>query len=265
MTKRIIPCLDVKGGRVVKGVRFRDLRDAGDPAALAEAYQDEGADELVFLDISASTERRSTRRDWVAAVADRLSIPFTVGGGISSEEEAVEIVALGADKISLNTAAVRHPELFSECARRLGRQAVVAAVDVCRRDEGWEVVIEGGQTPTGLDALAWIREASSRGAGEILLTSMDRDGTESGYDRDLLVATRAAVSVPVIASGGAGTVAHLAEAFEAGADGALAASIFHYGTLRIGEVKEALAARGIPVRWGGPGAVMGKGGRRSWA
>ena len=262
LTKRIIPCLDVKDGRVVKGIRFRELRDAGDPAHLAGVYQEEGADELVFLDISASTERRSTRRDWVASVADRLSIPFTVGGGISSEEEAVELVALGVDKISLNTAAVRRPELFSECARRLGQQAEVAAADVCRRDEGGAVGIEGGQTPTGLDALAWVREATARGAGEILLTSMDRDGTASGYDRELLVAVCAAVPVPVIASGGAGTVAHLAEAFEAGAEGALAASIFHYGTLRIGEVKEALAARGIPVRRGGSGPTREN---RPWA
>ena len=158
LTKRIVPCLDVKDGRVVKGIRFRELRDAGNPADLAEVYQGEGADELVFLDISASAERRSTRRDWVSAVADRLCIPFTVGGGISSEEEAVELVALGADKISLNTAAVRRPALLSECARRLGCQAVVAAVDVRRQGEGWEVVIEGGRTPTGLDALAWWKE-----------------------------------------------------------------------------------------------------------
>ena len=195
LTKRIVPCLDVKDGRVVKGIRFRELRDAGNPADLAEVYQGEGADELVFLDISASAERRSTRRDWVSAVADRLCIPFTVGGGISSEEEAVELVALGADKISLNTAAVRRPALLSECARRLGCQAVVAAVDVRRQGEGWEVVIEGGRTPTGLDALAWLREAVKRGAGEILLTSMDRDGTASGYDGELLTAACATVTV----------------------------------------------------------------------
>ena len=252
LTKRIVPCLDVKDGRVVQGIRFRELRDAGNPADLAEVYQGEGADELVFLDISASAERRSTRRDWVSAVADRLCIPFTVGGGISSEEEAVELVALGADKISLNTAAVRRPALLSECARRLGCQAVVAAVDVRRQGEGWEVVIEGGRTPTGLDALAWLREAVKRGAGEILLTSMDRDGTASGYDGELLTAACAAVTVPVIASGGAGTVAHLADAFEAGAEAALAASIFHYGTYRIGEVKATLAARGLPMRQGPP-------------
>ena len=254
LTKRIVPCLDVKDGRVVKGIRFRELRDAGNPADLAVVYQGEGADELVFLDISASAERRSTRRDWVSAVADRLCIPFTVGGGISSEEEAVELVALGADKVSLNTAAVRDPDLLGGCARLLGRQAVVLAVDVKQTRPGaWEVVVEGGRTPTGLDALDWIRRGVAAGAGEVLLTSMDRDGTTEGYDLPLLRAVREAVSVPLIASGGAGKAEHFLEGARAGADGLLAASVFHYRRIPLGDLKDYLAAQGVAVRPVGKG------------
>jgi cyclase len=246
--KRLVPCLDVKDGRVVKGIRFVNLRDAGDPAELASAYAAAGADELVFLDISASAEGRATRADWVRRVAERLFIPFSVGGGIGSVEDARELVALGADKVSLNTAAVRRPELLSDCAALLGRQAVILAVDARRHRGSWEVVIEGGRTGTGLDAVEWIREGTRRGAGEILLTSMDRDGTGEGYDLELLRTARAVCSVPIIASGGAGSVDHFAESFRAGADAALAASLFHYGILRIDDLKGALAGRGIPVR-----------------
>ncbi len=251
LRKRIIPCLDVHAGRVVKGINFVNLRDAGDPALLGELYQKEGADELVFLDISASTERRHTMAQWVEAVAEWLCIPFTVGGGISSADQAVGLVRLGADKISLNTAAVRRPELITECARLLGDQAVVCAVDVRResREKGsWEVVIEGGRTPTGKDVFDWIKEAARRGAGEILLTSMDRDGTKEGYDTELLEKICSRTRLPVIASGGAGEKAHFLQAFEAGAEAALAASLFHFGLLRIGEVKEYLREQGIPVR-----------------
>lgn len=251
LMKRIIPCLDVKGGRVVKGIQFTNLRDAGDPAELAEIYMNEGADELVFLDISASAERRRTMSDWVRSVADRLFIPFTVGGGISESAQAREIVAMGADKVSLNTAAVRNPDLITECARTLGRQAVVLAIDARQTTEGhWEVLVEGGRTPTGLDAVDWAREGFRLGCGEILLTSMDRDGTNEGYDLDLIRKVSESVSVPLIASGGAGSAKDMRLAFEAGADAALAASIFHYGVLGIGQVKSELAEAGIPVRFG---------------
>lgn len=251
LTKRIIPCLDVKDGRVVKGVNFVDLRDAGDPAGLAEAYMKEGADELVFLDISASMERRATMLEWVRIVADAISIPFTVGGGISSAQDAVNLVAIGADKVSLNTAAVRKPELIAECAEALGRQAVVVAVDV-RRDEkegNWDVYTEGGRTNTGRDGLDWCREAVRRGAGELLITSMDRDGTKIGYDLDFLRLVSGEVRVPVVASGGAGTVRHALEAFEAGADAVLMASVFHFGEIRIGDLKRYLRENGVPVRF----------------
>lgn len=248
LKKRIIPCLDVQAGRVVKGVRFVNLRDAGDPAEMARLYMERGADELVFLDISASSQRRTTGTSWVRSVARELFIPFTVGGGIGSADEARSIVALGADKISLNTAAVEGPELIADCARLLGRQAVVVAIDARRRDGGWDVVVEGGRKPTGLDVIAWAREAQRLGCGEILLTSMDRDGTGDGFDLELIEKVTSAVTVPVIASGGAGTMEHMAEAFSAGAEAALAASIFHFGTLDIGELKEWLDGRGIAVR-----------------
>ena len=249
LTKRIIPCLDVRNGRVVKGINFQNLRDAGDPAEMAAFYMDEGADELVFLDISASAEGRGTRKDWVLKVAEALFIPFTVGGGISTPEEAREIIALGADKISLNTAAVNNPSLIGDCARLLGRQGVVLAVDAKATGEGkWEVYTSGGRTATGMDVLEWIREGVRRGCGEILLTSMDRDGVKGGYDTELNSLAASAVSVPLIASGGAGSAEHILEAFRKGSDGALAASIFHYGEIRIGELKEWLSERGIPVR-----------------
>ena len=249
LTKRIIPCLDVKDGRVVKGIRFKNLVDAGDPAELAATYMDEGADELVFLDISASCERRQTMREWVKKTAERLFIPFTVGGGVCSVEEAREIIEMGSDKISLNTSAVQNPDIITDCARLLGRQAVVVAIDAAEKEPGkWKVYIHGGNTATGIDAVEWAREAESRGCGEILLTSMDRDGTRDGYDLDLIEAVSSQVGVPVIASGGAGKARHIAEAFRKGAEAALAASIFHYGTLRIKTLKAALQSQGLPVR-----------------
>lgn len=250
LTKRIIPCLDVKAGRVVKGINFVNLRDAGDPATLAEVYMKEGADELVFLDISASQERRDTMTEWVTKVADRLFIPFTVGGGISDPEQARKLVTLGADKISLNTAAVKDPGLITSCARLLGRQAVVVAVDVRREGDRWEVFVAGGSKATGLDALEWAREAEMRGCGEILLTSMDRDGTNIGYDLELLEEICSSVKVPVIASGGAGNMPHILQAFRAGSEAALAASIFHFGTIKIGDLKDWLSGQGVPVRKG---------------
>lgn len=248
LTRRIIPCLDVKAGRVVKGINFLNLRDAGDPATLAEVYMKEGADELVFLDISATRERRDTMTEWVSQVADRLFIPFTVGGGISDPEQARSLVALGADKISLNTAAVKDPGLITSCARILGRQAVVVAMDVRREGNKWKVFVAGGSKPTGLDALEWAWEAEARGCGEILLTSMDRDGTNIGYDLELLETITSSVKVPVIASGGAGNMEHILQAFEAGSEAALAASIFHFGTIKIGDLKDWLSRQGVPVR-----------------
>jgi cyclase len=248
LTKRIIPCLDVKSGRVVKGINFVNLRDAGDPATLALAYMNEGADELVFLDITASGERRATMLEWVSVVADAISIPFTVGGGITSPRDAVGLIALGADKISLNTAAVRRPELITECAEALGSQAVVVAVDVKRDGAGWRVFIEGGRTPTELDGFSWCKEAASMGAGEFLITSMDRDGTKEGYDVEFLRRVTDEVEIPVIASGGAGTSRHALEAFEAGADAALMASVFHFGEIRICDLKNYLKDNGVPVR-----------------
>ncbi|MBL3540511.1 imidazole glycerol phosphate synthase subunit HisF [Aminivibrio sp.] len=249
LTKRIIPCLDVKDGRVVKGVNFVNLRDAGDPARMAAAYMEEGADELVFLDITASAERRRTMTAWVSSVADALFIPFTVGGGISSVEQARDIITLGADKISLNSAAVRNPSLIEECAALLGKQAVVLAVDAGRCGTGkWEVFIDGGRTPTGQDALEWIVEGVRRGCGEILLTSMDRDGVKRGYDDELNAMVSGKVPVPLIASGGAGSMEHILNTFRAGSDAALAASVFHFGEIRIPDLKRYLAERGIPVR-----------------
>jgi cyclase len=248
LKKRIIPCLDVKNGRVVKGVNFVNLRDAGDPATLAGAYMDEGADELTFLDITASNERRATMLEWVRVVADAISIPFTVGGGISSAKDAVSLVALGADKISLNTAAVHRRELITECAEALGSQAVVVAVDVKRDGERWRVFIEGGRTPTELDGYEWCLEAASRGAGELLITSMDRDGTREGYDVEFLSLVSRSVKIPIIASGGAGEMRHALEAFEVGADAALLASLLHFGEIRIRGLKNYLAENGIPTR-----------------
>lgn len=249
LTKRIIPCLDVMGGRVVKGINFVNLRDAGDPAALAAEYMRQGADELVFLDITASAERRSTMSEWVRNVAEALCIPFTVGGGISTAEQARGIIALGADKISLNTAAVNNPGLISECSALLGKQAVVLAVDAKKQGEGkWEVFINGGRTPTGRDVIQWIREGVRRGCGEILLTSMDRDGVKKGYDNELNSLAAASVNVPLIASGGAGTMEHILETFRAGSDAALAASVFHFGDILIPDLKKYLAEQGIPVR-----------------
>jgi len=249
LMRRIIPCLDVKDGRVVKGIHFKSLRDAGDPAELASIYMDEGADELTFLDISASLEGVRTRHQWVQSVAERLFVPFTVGGGISSADEARELIALGADKISINTKAVAEPELITQCARLLGSQAVVVAIDAKRRPSGgWEVYVKGGTEPTGLDVVAWAAAAVSKGCGEILLTSMDRDGTTAGYDCELLEAVCSTVEVPVIASGGAGEIVHFAEALRAGASAVLAASVFHFGKFSIRQVKEALAKEGFPMR-----------------
>jgi cyclase len=248
--KRVIPCLDVDAGRVVKGTNFVDLRDAGDPVELAERYDAAGADELVFLDITATHERRETIVDLARRTADNVFIPFTIGGGIRSVADAQGVLDAGADKVSVNSAAVARPELVGELAERFGAQCVVLAVDAKARPDGpgWEVFVAGGRTPTGLDAVAWVRECVERGAGEVLLTSMDRDGTNDGYDLPLTGAIAEAVGVPVIASGGAGALEHLADALTAGADAALAASIFHYGQFTVGEAKRHLAAAGIPVR-----------------
>lgn len=254
LAKRIIPCLDVKDGRVVKGVRFLGLRDAGDPVELAAAYDAQGADELVFLDISASHEGRRTMLDVVERVAERVFIPFTVGGGIAGAAEVRDVLLAGADKVSLNTAAVWEPRLVAEAAERFGSQCVVLAIDARRTGPGrWEVYTHGGRRPTGLDAVAWARRGVELGAGEILLTSMDADGTRAGYDLELTAAVAEAVPVPVIASGGAGTWEHLYRVLTAGkADAALAASIFHDGRYTVAQVKERLAARGVPVRPAGP-------------
>ncbi len=275
--KRVIPCLDVDAGRVVKGTNFVDIRDAGDPVELAALYDAEGADELVFLDITATSDKRDTVVELARRVADECFIPFTIGGGIRSVEDAQAVLDAGADKVSVNSAAVARPELISELGDVFGAQCVVLAIDAKRtagigfrrpvvgsaggasaaRATGsadlpatlhWEVFVAGGRTATGRDVVEWAREGVRRGAGEILLTSMDRDGTNDGYDLELTRAVAEAVGVPVIASGGAGTLEHLATALQAGADAALAASIFHYGTYRIREAKEHLAAAGIAVR-----------------
>lgn len=250
LAKRIIPCLDVKEGRVVKGVNFVNLRDAGDPVEQAQVYDRERADELVFLDISATHEGREIMRDVVRRVADTVFIPFTVGGGIRTVDDMRRILQAGADKISINSAAIREPELITRGAERFGSQCMVVAIDAKRRDGGWwEAVISGGRIPTGRDAVEWAVEAERRGAGEILLTSMDADGTQAGYDIALTRAVSDAVSVPVIASGGAGTREHFYEALtEAGSDAALAASLFHYKQLAIGDVKTYLRERGLPIR-----------------
>jgi cyclase len=248
--KRVIPCLDVDRGRVVKGTKFLNLRDAGDPVELAALYDREGADELVFLDITATHEKRETMVELARRAADEVFVPFTIGGGIRSVEDAQAVLDAGADKVGVNSAAVARPELLSEMSGVFGDQCVVLAIDARKREDGdgWEVVVAGGRTPTGREAVAWAREGVERGAGEILLTSMDRDGTNAGYELELTRAVSEAVGVPVIASGGAGELRHLAEALEAGADAALAASIFHFGTFSIAETKRYLADAGLAVR-----------------
>lgn len=249
LTKRIIPCLDVKDGRVVKGVNFVNLRDAGDPVEQAMLYDQEGADELVFLDITASNEARKTTLDMVRRVADSIFIPFCVGGGIRTVENIRETLLAGADKVSINSAAIHNPQLINEGAWAFGSQCVVVAIDPRRIENEWIVHVNGGRTPTQRRALDWAREVADRGAGEILLTSMDADGTRSGYDLELTAAVANAVSIPVIASGGVGTLHHFYEAFTvANAHAALAASVFHFNEFRIGDVKQYLHERGLPVR-----------------
>jgi imidazole glycerol-phosphate synthase subunit HisF len=246
---RVIPCLDVKNGRTVKGVRFVDLKDAGDPVALARAYDAQGADELCFLDITASHEGRGAMLDVIERTADQCFMPVTVGGGVRSPEDVVTMLKAGADKVAINTAAVLEPEILTACARKVGSQAVVMAMDVRRTAGGWEVYTHGGRKPAGLDAISFARRAAELGAGEILLTSMDQDGTRDGYDIPLLRAVRQVVRVPIIASGGAGNVQHMAEAVTEGrADAVLAASIFHFGDATIADARQALARAGAPVR-----------------
>ena len=250
LARRLIPCLDVDAGRVVKGTRFVDLRDAGDPAELAARYDREGADELVFLDITATVEGRDAMRDVVTRTAEEVFIPLTVGGGVRSEDDIRQMLLAGADKVSVNSAAVRDPDMLQRCADRFGTQCMVIAVDARRRNGSWEVVVDAGRTGTGLDAVEWAAEATERrGAGEVLLTSMDRDGTGEGYDLELLRAVSDAVRVPLVASGGAGRLEHFAEALTVGrADAVLAASRFHFGELTLAQVKAYLAEQDIPVR-----------------
>jgi cyclase len=245
---RVIPCLDVDAGRVVKGVNFANLVDAGDPVELAARYDAEGADELIFLDITATSDKRATVVELARRAADEVFVPFTIGGGVPEVADAQAVLDAGADKVSVNSAAVARPELVSELADVFGAQCVVLAIDAKRRERGFEVFVAGGRTPTGIDAVAWAREAVSRGAGEIMLTSMDRDGTKDGYDLELVRAISSAVDVPVIASGGAGSPEHLVDGLAAGADAVLCASIFHYGEYTIPQVREALRAAGVPVR-----------------
>ena len=249
-TKRVIPCLDVKDGRVVKGVNFVNFRDAGDPSEVASAYDAAGADEVVFLDITASADSRATQLEWVRKVASKVFIPFTVGGGIRTVDDFRKLLREGADKISVNSAAIDRPELIHEAAQKFGSQCVVVAIDAKRRqDGGWNIYKHGGSLDTGIDALEWAKKVEELGAGEILLTSMDCDGTKTGYDIELTRAVADAVSIPVIASGGAGTLEHFYDALtEGGADAALAASLFHYKELEIREVKDYLAEKGISVR-----------------
>jgi cyclase len=250
MPRRIIPCLDVKDGRVVKGVKFLELRDAGDPVEAAAAYDRAGADELCFLDITASHEGRDTIYDVVSRAADQIFMPLTVGGGVRSVDDVRKLLLAGADKVAINTAAVQHPEVVSQAADRFGAQAIVVAIDARAKGNSWEVVIHGGRTPTGLDAVEWAVRMAKNGAGELLLTSMDRDGTRAGYDLALTRAIADAVAVPIIASGGVGTLEHLREGLVEGrADAVLAASIFHYGTYRVCDVKEELARQGLPMRF----------------
>jgi cyclase len=250
LAKRIIPCLDITGGRVVKGVNFVELRDAGDPVDAAKAYESQGADELTFLDITASSDDRETIVEVVQDVAEQVFMPLTVGGGIRVADDVRRMLNAGADKVSFNTAAVNNPGILSETSAQFGSQCIVLAVDARRRDDGgWEVFTHGGRTPVGLDAIEWIKEGVDRGAGEILLTSMDADGTKDGYDLELTRTVADAVGVPVIASGGAGTLEHLYEALTEGkADAVLAASIFHFGEFTIAETKEYLREKGVTVR-----------------
>ncbi|APT59382.1 MAG: imidazole glycerol phosphate synthase subunit HisF [Azospirillum brasilense] len=246
---RVIPCLDVKDGRVVKGVNFVSLRDAGDPVEQARLYDAEGADEITFLDIGATHENRGTMLDVVSRTAEKVFIPLTVGGGVRSVEDVRALLLAGADKASINSAAVADPELVRRAAEAFGSQAIVVAVDARNVAPGkWEVFTHGGRRGTGIDAVDWCRRVAALGAGELLLTSMDRDGTKSGFDLDLLRAVRASVRLPLVASGGVGNVSHFVEGARAGATGLLAASVFHYGEMRIGEAKAALAAAGLPVR-----------------
>ena len=246
---RLIPCLDVKDGRVVKGIRFQNLRDAGDPVTQASMYQDQGADEIVILDVSATPEGKGHAVETTSSVRQVLSIPLTVGGGVRSVEDALALLEAGADKVAVNTAAVERPELIGELAERFGSQCTLLAVDAARREgDGWEVVVEGGRTRTDQDVVQWIRSAAARGAGEILLTSWDRDGTRTGYDLELLVAVTTAVGIPVIASGGADNADHLQGALDSGATAALVASILHDGVTTVGSLKKELLSNGIEVR-----------------
>jgi cyclase len=249
LAKRIIPCLDVDKGRVVKGVKFQNLRDAGDPVEVAKSYEEQSADELVFLDITASAEERKIMIEVVQRVAETIFIPFTVGGGVSSLEDIRRLLSAGADKVSINTAAVKNPQLIYESAKRFGSQCIVVAIDAKRSERGWEVYIHGGRTPTGLDAVEWAKRVESLGAGEILLTSMDADGTKKGYDIELCRAVASAVSIPVIASGGAGAMEHFYEVFtQTNVDAALAASLFHFKEVSIPELKAYLKNKGVHVR-----------------
>lgn len=248
---RVIPCLDVHDGRVVKGVNFRNLRDAGDPVELAAAYGADGADELVFLDVSASAQGRATTYDVVRRTAETVFIPLCVGGGVREVADVDTLLRTGADKVGINTGAIARPQVIDEIARRFGNQVLVLSLDARRepgQPSGFGVTTHGGRTSAGLDAIAWVREATDRGAGEVLLNSMDADGTTNGFDVEMIAAVKAVVDVPVIASGGAGTAEHFVQAVRAGADAVLAASVFHYGTLRIAEVKRALAEAGFAVR-----------------
>jgi cyclase len=250
LTKRIIPCLDIKNGRTVKGVNFEGLRDAGDPVELAKRYSDEGADELVFLDITATLEKRKTLVELVKRIAAEINIPFTVGGGIKAVDEIEELLKSGADKVSLNSSIVKNPDLINDASAAFGAQAIVAAVDAKQNGASWNVYIKGGTEDTGLDALRWMKEVEERGAGEILLTSMDRDGTKSGFDVEILSKVNSMVNIPVIASGGAGTIQHCIDAIHIGnADAVLAASIFHFKEIEIRELKAQMQAANIEVRY----------------
>ena len=249
LTKRIIPCLDIKDGRTVKGVNFVDLRDAGDPVELAQRYADEGADELVFLDISATEQKRKTLAELVYNVAEKLNIPFTVGGGISSVEDVDNLLKNGADKISINSSAVKNPDLINELVAKFGSQCIVVAIDARKTDDGWKVHLVGGKVPTELDLFDWAKEVEQRGAGEILFTSMDHDGTKNGFADGELAKLSSLVNIPIIASGGAGAVSHFTDTFKNGkADAALAASVFHFKEIAIPDLKQQLEKEGIPVR-----------------